>query len=104
MAKSPASLRCAAIAAVAALGAPWPAHADSEAVRVPTVLPLTQQQGDASLDLIGARPAGKTARQNRMRRCLASWDPATQMSKREWRAACRRVIIQQPYMFGPDPL
>jgi hypothetical protein len=39
-----------------------------------------------------------------MRRCMQSWDLATQMSKREWRKTCRRVIIQQPYMFGPDPL
>jgi hypothetical protein len=74
-------------------------------VSVRAVLPLTQQlPGDGSPDLIRVRSAGKTARQSRMRRCLQSWDPATQMSKREWRASCRRVIIQQPYMFGPDPL
>jgi hypothetical protein len=46
----------------------------------------------------------KTSRQARMRRCMQSWDPATQMSKAEWRATCRRVIIEQPGMFGPDPL
>jgi len=46
----------------------------------------------------------QTARQQRMRTCLNSWGPATQMSKREWRSTCRRVIIQYPGTFGPDPL
>jgi hypothetical protein len=35
---------------------------------------------------------------------MQSWDPATQMSKREWKSTCRRVIKQQPGMFGADPL
>jgi hypothetical protein len=44
------------------------------------------------------------SRQQRMRTCLNSWGPATQMSKREWRSTCRRVIIQYPGTFGPNPL
>ena len=58
---------------------------------------------DAS-DLIPVGSRGGTARQQRMRTCLNSWDPATQMSKREWRSTCRRVIIQYPGTFGPNPL
>jgi hypothetical protein len=62
------------------------------------------RQGRDSSGLLSIASRGKAARQARMRRCMQSWDPATQMSKHEWKDTCRRVIIQQPGMFGPDPL
>jgi hypothetical protein len=66
---------------------------------------LIQHQRDAgSSGLVAAASQGKVARQARMRRFMQSRDPATQMSKREWKRTCQRVIIQQPGMFGPDPL
>jgi hypothetical protein len=35
---------------------------------------------------------------------MQDWGPATQMTKREWKSTCKRVIKQQPGTFGPDPL
>jgi hypothetical protein len=58
----------------------------------------------ATRDMVPAASQDKAAREARMRRCLQSWDPATQMSKREWRRTCQRVIVEQPGLYGPDPL
>ena len=33
--------------------------------------------------------------------CIADWDAATHMTKREWRSACRRALKDYPGSFGP---
>jgi hypothetical protein len=88
---------------VVVLQSTLPSAAETFAVRANDVL-AQQPSGDGSAGLVVIVSRGAAARQARMRRCMQSWGPATQMSKREWRNTCRRVIIQQPYMFGPDPL
>jgi hypothetical protein len=35
-----------------------------------------------------------------MARCLATWDRSTQMSKREWKATCRRVVKTNPGLYN----
>jgi hypothetical protein len=35
-----------------------------------------------------------------MARCLASWDRSTQMSKREWKETCRRVVKTNPGLYN----
>ena len=35
-----------------------------------------------------------------MARCLASWDRSTQMSKREWKDTCRRVVKTNPGLYN----
>jgi hypothetical protein len=103
MTKFPGSLRhpTAIVTLVVIVQSLAPSAAEGLAVRA-NDLPVQQAEGKGSLIFIASR--GESARQARMRRCMQSWDLATQMSKREWRNTCRRVIIQQPYMFGPDPL
>jgi hypothetical protein len=99
-----ASLRYATAIAVAALWLRPAAGHVPAAGFVPAVAPAIGDPPGEAVRLVPAASPGKTARQARMRRCLQSWDPATQMSKSEWRRTCQRVIIQQPGMFGPDPL
>src|SRR5262245_5308404 len=62
------------------------------------------KRGAASPDLTYIAARDSAAVQARMRRCLRSWGPGTQMSKREWKTTCRRVIIQQPGFFSRNPL
>jgi hypothetical protein len=35
-----------------------------------------------------------------MRRCMATWDRSAQMSKQEWKETCKRVIKQNPSLYG----
>jgi len=35
-----------------------------------------------------------------MGRCMAAWDPATQMSKREWRDTCERTVKEYPSLYS----
>jgi hypothetical protein len=35
-----------------------------------------------------------------MARCLATWDRSTQMSKREWKETCRRVVKNNPGLYN----
>ena len=100
----PASARYATAIALTGLWMCPPAGAAPDAVSIRAMKPLIQHLREGSASLVPAASQGKVARQARIRRCLQSWDPATQMSKREWRQTCQRVIIQQPGMFGPDPL
>jgi hypothetical protein len=91
--------------AAAALCVQAAARAAVDVVSIGGTEPLIQHlRSEGAAVLVPAVSQGKVARQARMRRCMQSWDPATQTSKREWRSTCRRVIIQQPGMFGPDPL
>ena len=99
-----ASKRCAVAIALAAICVQAPAGAERDTISIRGMAPSIQHLREGSSLLVPAASQGKAARQARMRRCLQSWDSATQMSKREWRQTCQRVIIQQPGMFGPDPL
>jgi hypothetical protein len=92
MTKSLTCLACAAAvtALVVAIQTASPSAAENSAV------------GDTRLALIASR--AESAGQARMRRCMQDWGPATQMTKREWKSTCKRVIKQQPGTFGPDPL
>lgn len=35
-----------------------------------------------------------------MARCMATWDRTSQMSKREWRASCKRVVKTNPRLYN----
>ena len=35
-----------------------------------------------------------------MNRCMAAWDPATQMSKREWKETCERTVNDYPSLYS----
>ena len=35
-----------------------------------------------------------------MNRCMAAWDPATQMSKREWKETCERTVKEYPSLYS----
>jgi len=57
--------------------------------------PLTTAHGpQAARVVIEVRAASA------MSRCLATWDPTSQMSKREWRQTCRRVVKTNPSLYN----
>jgi hypothetical protein len=35
-----------------------------------------------------------------MSRCMATWDPSTQMSKQEWRETCKRTVKKNPGLYS----
>jgi hypothetical protein len=35
-----------------------------------------------------------------MARCLATWDRSSQMSKREWKQTCKRVVKNNPRLYS----
>ena len=35
-----------------------------------------------------------------MDRCMATWSPSTQMSKREWKDSCKRVVKNNPGLYN----
>jgi hypothetical protein len=35
-----------------------------------------------------------------MARCLATWDRSSQMSKREWKESCKRVVKSNPGLYN----
>jgi hypothetical protein len=41
----------------------------------------------------------KAEAKSAMTRCLETWDPATQMSKQEWRASCERTTKENPNLY-----
>jgi hypothetical protein len=34
-----------------------------------------------------------------MKRCLATWDRSSQMSKQEWKKTCKRVVRENPGLY-----
>jgi hypothetical protein len=86
-------------ALVVAMQSAGPSAAETFTVRGHDPLAQVPRSG---LALIASRV--ESAAQARMRRCMQDWGPATQMTKREWKSTCKRVIKQQPGTFGPDPL
>jgi hypothetical protein len=55
----------------------------------------------------GDLPQAETAQQKETRaeaksamtRCLETWDPATQMSKQEWKETCERTTKENPNLY-----
>jgi hypothetical protein len=47
-------------------------------------------------------PGGSKAKaaETPMSRCMAAWDPATQMSKREWKETCERTVKDYPSLYS----
>ena len=35
-----------------------------------------------------------------MSRCMATWDPSTQMSKQAWRETCKRMVKENPGLYS----
>jgi hypothetical protein len=100
-----ASLRYVPAIVVAALCLQGAARSIPDAALVHTAAPaIKHHRGAVAPGVVPAASPAKTTREARMRRCLQSWDPSTQMSKSEWRRSCERMIIRQPGLFGPDPL
>jgi len=63
------------------------------------------QAADAA-PLTSAQPAPTPAQMiavratSAMSRCLATWNRSSQMSKREWRDTCRRVVKTNPGLYS----
>ena len=49
------------------------------------------QEGKTIVRVVGASP---------MSRCLATWDRTSGMSKKEWKATCRRVVKENPGLYS----
>lgn len=43
---------------------------------------------------------GKKPADTPMSRCMAAWDPATQMSRREWKDTCARTVKAYPSLYS----
>jgi hypothetical protein len=41
----------------------------------------------------------KAEAKSAMTRCLETWDPATQMSKQEWKETCERTTRENPSLY-----
>ena len=49
---------------------------------------------------VAQQGAGKAGAKSAMTRCMATWDRSAQMSKQEWRDTCKRVIRDNPGLYG----
>ena len=43
---------------------------------------------------------GNAEAKSPMTRCMESWQPATQMSKQEWKKTCERVVKENPELYS----
>ena len=59
-----------------------------------SLMAQTQVQNPAR----GYAPNAKAA--SPMSRCMATWDPSTQMSKQEWRKTCKRTVKKNPGLYS----
>ena len=64
----------------------------------PGRLLLVQAQVHQAQALKGGKTGDKGAAA--MSRCLATWDPTSQMSKQEWRQTCKRVVKENPGLYS----
>jgi len=55
---------------------------------------LSQEEGQEGKIIV--RVAGASP----MSRCLATWDRTSGMSKKEWKATCRRVVKENPGLYS----
>jgi hypothetical protein len=54
-------------------------------------LVLSQEEGKIIVRAAGTSP---------MSRCLATWDRTSGMSKKEWKATCKRVVKENPGLYS----
>jgi hypothetical protein len=56
--------------------------------------------GDVAQAQVGQqRKDSKAEAKSAMARCLETWDPATQMSKKEWKESCERTTKENPNLY-----
>ena len=53
------------------------------------LLPANPQQGTLFVQAVSP-----------MARCMATWDRSSQMSKREWKQTCKRVVKNNPGLYN----
>jgi hypothetical protein len=56
-------------------------------------------ESDSLAQAGAAQKETKAEAKSAMTRCLETWDPATQMSKQEWRASCERTTKENPNLY-----
>ena len=70
------------------------------------------QSGERPKRSASASPAGKSAEEIRainervaawLKTCLTDWDPATHLTKREWKTTCNRVAAERGQFLREDP-
>jgi hypothetical protein len=71
--------------------------AQSAAQSEPTLKPAKERGAKASNTETVANT--DMTKQRRFSLCIESWDAQTHMSKQEWRAACRRSLVDYPDAF-----
>ena len=71
-------------------GVPLPLTGSARAE--PSQPSLTKPYQHKNLQTVRATPA--------MARCLATWDRSSQMSRREWRQTCKRVVKNNPGLYN----
>jgi hypothetical protein len=47
----------------------------------------------------GQQKDSKAEAKSAMTRCIETWDPATQMSKKEWKESCERTTKENPNLY-----
>jgi hypothetical protein len=91
------------LAAIFALARPptAPTAAGLTAVALSVFLVTLIQVPEASIAQVQvAQRAGKAGQESSMRRCMATWDRSAQMSKQDWKETCKRVIKENPGLYG----
>ena len=89
----------AVLIAALALAAPAHARSESQAAAAGTTTPSATASDTTDMDglttgSIGVTPAEK--RQRQFDDCMNIWEPATHMTKRQWRRTCKRQVDEVP--------
>ena len=73
----------------------------SVALALPLAGPVGAEPSQPSLTKPYQQRSLQTARAtSAMARCLATWDRSSQMSRREWRETCKRVVKTNPALYN----
>jgi hypothetical protein len=92
------------LAAIFALARPptAPTAAGLTAVALSVFLVTLIQVPEASIAQVqvAQQRAAKAGQGSSMRRCMATWDRSAQMSKQDWKETCKRVIKENPGLYG----
>jgi len=92
-ARSVSSWICAAALSAAALGLPVLAAECAFAAETSGTIArhVRNQESKGIVRAVGVTP---------MSRCLATWDSTSGMSRRQWKATCKRVVKRHPGLYS----
>ncbi len=77
------------------LAAPLHARSDAESAGASATTSEPAADTDSlTTGTIGLSPAQK--RQRRFDDCMSIWEPATHMTKRQWRRTCKNQLVEEP--------